>query len=216
MPSAVHRILAAVTAAMLLVTLGISAQVHGRWLTTRFAPLPQPAEEYWSAAANGKMYVLGGSATNIGGRSVLPGRVLEYDPATDKWTARKQMPHPADHMAVAEYHGKIYVFGGTGPQHPTDGGPNTFLLDKGWEYDPVPDSWKALAPIPTGRHAAGRDRGEGLPRIGNGVVFPALVEQKGVRAAVGGMLWSSAAEYVDLTVVFGDRHVVRRMRHLLS
>ena len=139
---------------MLLVTLGVSAQVQGRWLTNKFAPLPQPAEEYWSTAANGKMYLLGGSATTVGGRSVLPGRVLEYDPATDKWTARKQMPHPADHMAVAEYRGRIYVFSGTGPQQPTDGGPNTFLLDKTWEYDPGADSWKALAPIPTRRHAA--------------------------------------------------------------
>jgi len=92
MPSAVHRILAAVTAAMLLVTWGISAQVHGRWLTTKFAPLPQPAEEYWSAAANGKMYVLGGSAT--------------------KWETRRPVPTPRNHPAVGVAGGKIYLIGG--------------------------------------------------------------------------------------------------------
>jgi len=152
--SAVHRILAAVSATVLLVTLTVFAQGQGRWLTTKFAPLSDPAEEYWSIVANGKFYLFGGSAANVGGRAVLPGRVLEYDPATDKWTSKKQMPHPADHMALTEYRGKIYLFGGTGPQQPADGGPNTFFLDKSWEYDPVADSWKALAPIPTKRHAA--------------------------------------------------------------
>ena len=154
MPSAVHRILVAIAVSMLLVTLAVSTQGQGRWSANKLAPLPEPAEEYWSITANGKFYLFGGSATNIGGRQVLPGRVLEYDPATDKWTAKKQMPHPADHMALTEYRGRIYLFGGTGPQQASDGGPNNFFLEKSWEYDPVADSWKPLAPIPTKRHAA--------------------------------------------------------------
>ena len=40
------------------------------------------------------------------------GIVYEYDAAADKWTKKTSMPVPAHHAALAEYRGKIYVFGG--------------------------------------------------------------------------------------------------------
>ena len=132
-----------------------SAQVAGHWITTmKFAPLPEPAEEYWSATANGKFYLLGGTAVRTPRGPLLPGRVLEYDPTTDKWSAKKTMPRPADHMAVAESRGKIYVFGGTSTERPGEVGPSNFQLNDSWEYDPAADSWKSLAPIPSRRNAA--------------------------------------------------------------
>ena len=75
----------------------------------------------------------------------------EYDLATDKWTKKGQVPFAADHMTIAGYKDKIYIFGGTGPA--TEGGPNTTLA-KTWEYTPAADTWKELAPMPLKRTAA--------------------------------------------------------------
>src|SRR5436190_23467046 len=49
-------------------------------------------------------------------------------------------------MALAEYRGKIFVFGGATQESQ----PNAL---KSWEYDPVADSWKELAPMPSKRTA---------------------------------------------------------------
>ena len=154
MTSHLRCALLALAASLLTLPVGVSAQVLGHYVTTtKFAPLPNPAEEYWSATANDKFYLFGGTGVGTGARLMLPGRVLEYDPANDKWTVKKQMPRPADHMNVAEYRGKIYLFGGSGTEKPGETG-NSFQLNDSWEYDPAADSWKALAPTPTRRNAA--------------------------------------------------------------
>lgn len=130
------------------------AQVTGHWVKgTKFAPLSEPAEEYWSATANGKFYLFGGSPVRTGDKVVLPGRVIEYDPATDKFTSKKQMPRPSEHMTVAEAGGKIYLFGGLSTEHPGETTPGTFYLNDSWQYDPANDSWKALAPMLEPRQA---------------------------------------------------------------
>jgi N-acetylneuraminic acid mutarotase len=105
------------------------------------APVPTPEEEYWNATANGKLYLMGG---NQGGKN---DRVLEYDVAADKWTTKKPAPWSANHMALAEYRGKIYVFGGA----TVESQPNAL---KSWEYDPAADSWKELPPMPSKRTAS--------------------------------------------------------------
>ena len=56
----------------------------------RGAPFPEPEEELDGAAANGKMYVMGGYGE--AGKPV--GMVWEYDPANDKWTKKKDMALP--------------------------------------------------------------------------------------------------------------------------
>jgi N-acetylneuraminic acid mutarotase len=157
MKSHIHRAIALLAFGLAAWTLSVSAQSFGHWVTnTKFAPLPETAEEYWSATANGKFYLVGGTAVNEGdaSRTFLPGRMLEYDPGSDKWTAKKKMPRPANHMNVAEYKGKIYVFGGTGTEKAGEAGPGNYQLNDSWEYDPAADSWKALAPAPTRRNAA--------------------------------------------------------------
>ena len=142
MPHGIHRGLAAIAALVTLATLTLTAQSPGRWLTTpKFAPVPAPEEEYWNATANGKLYLMGG---NQGGKN---DRVLEYDIANDKWTTKKPAPWSANHMALAEYRGKIYVFGGA----TVESQPNAL---KSWEYDPAADSWKELPPMPSKRTAS--------------------------------------------------------------
>ena len=154
MNSAIPRMIFFLSANLLL-PFTICAQGYGHWVTTtKFAPLSEPSEEYWSAAANGKFYLFGGTVAGAGShRTSLPGRVLEYDPTTDRWTSKKQMPHPADHMSVAEYRGKIYIFGGAGSEKPDAFGAGNVQLNDAWEYDPAADFWKALAPMPTRRNA---------------------------------------------------------------
>ena len=140
-----------VIAALIVLMFGTTAPVYGqfpgvpqgKW--TKAAPFPEPEEELYGVAAGGKMYVLGGFG--IGGKPV--GMNWEYDPATDKWTKKKGMPLAVHHSALAEYHGKIYMFGGyilnTDPNIPGGGWEP---VDNTWEYDPIADAWKALAPLP--------------------------------------------------------------------
>src|SRR5204863_6207515 len=97
------------------------------------------------AAAGGKMYVFCGLAP--GWKPI--GMAYEYDPATDKWIKKKPMPLLSHHVAFTEYRGKIYAFGGF--VLPASGPPAWVPLNNAWEYDPVADSWKALAPMPTKR-----------------------------------------------------------------
>jgi N-acetylneuraminic acid mutarotase len=184
MTKATCRLLIALAAGVLTLPACLPAQGFGHYVTTtKFAPLPEPAEEYWSATANGKFYLFGGSGATIGTRYVLPGRVLEYDPSADKWTSKKQMPRPSDHMAVAEYRGKIYLFGGVSTEGPGDAGAYNFQLNDSWEYDPTMDSWKALPPMPTRRNAAaaveagGKIYVIGGSGLGPGAPNPASAEQ---------------------------------------
>jgi N-acetylneuraminic acid mutarotase len=53
---------------------------------TKIANFPIPEEELYGAVVNNKFYVLGGFDQD------RMGLVFEYDPATDKWTRKKDMP----------------------------------------------------------------------------------------------------------------------------
>ena len=138
-----------VVAILGVVTLTGAAQAPGRWLTQeKFAPVPNPEEEYWNTVVNGKLYMMGGGrAAGRGGQQAQNTRVLEYDLATDKWTTKKPAPWIANHMALIGYQGKVYVFGGA----TVESQPNAL---KSWVYDPVADTWKDLAPMPSRRTAA--------------------------------------------------------------
>jgi N-acetylneuraminic acid mutarotase len=109
------------------------------------APFPEPDEELYGAAVNGKFYVLGA----WGETGKRPGLNYEYDPATDKWTKKAGMPVAVHHQAQTSYKGKLYVFGGCTAGISGEGG-SQFA----WEYDPVADSWRTLAPMPVKRCSA--------------------------------------------------------------
>ena len=115
------------------------------------APFPEPDEELYGIALNGKMYVMGGWADGN-----AAGVNYEYNPATDKWTKKQPMPRPAHHAALAAANGKIYVMGGFVPPKDTaiPVGGAWEPIDNAWEYDPAADSWKSLPPLPGKRGAA--------------------------------------------------------------
>lgn len=129
-----------------IVVLATVAYAQGKWV--KLAPFPQPAEEISGTAAAGKMYVFAGLAPLW--KPV--GMVYEYDPTSDHWTKKKPMALPSHHVAFTTYHDKIYAFGGF--VLPESGPPAWIPIDNAWEYDPVADTWKALAPMPGKRGSA--------------------------------------------------------------
>jgi N-acetylneuraminic acid mutarotase len=161
------KISAATVALVGLAALTLTAQSPGRWITNKFAPLPQPEEEFTAVVSTDRLYLIGG---NRGQRKEWPRHVLEYDLASDRWTTKKPVPFPGDHMAAAASGGKIYVFGGqaeAGLKQP---------LNAAWEYDPAADSWRPLAPMPTARTAAGAvESGGRLYVIGGNIAGGATV-----------------------------------------
>lgn len=157
-----HYIVGTVLALMLLAPGFSSAQ---KW--SRAAPFPEASEEVYGIAAAGKFYVLGGLAAAW----TPKGLVYEYDPASDQWTKKKNMPLLSHHLAVTQLNGKIYVMGGfVKPEK----GPTAWQpIDNAWEYDPSNDTWKALAPLPTKRGSASATVVNGkIYVIGGGGNFP--------------------------------------------
>src|SRR5678816_356890 len=150
MSKALNRRIAIFVMMSLVFALAASAQMPtSPW--KKGAPFPQPDEELYGVALNGKMYVIGGWDDGKAG-----GVTYEYDPATDKWTKKQPMPRPAHHAALAAANGKIYVMGGFVAPSETalPLGAAWQPIDNAWQYDPVADSWKSLAPLPTKRGSA--------------------------------------------------------------
>src|SRR5258705_8244746 len=169
----------AVMAMAISVTLGAqNPPARGlRW--SKAAPFPQPEEELYGTVIDGKFYVVGGFGFNPlppGGTITLnpqpaaaanaargggaapnagpcggcpPGLVYEYDPGPDKWTKKKDIPVHVHHQAQAAVNGKLYIFGGCLRAISGEGGTTNV-----WEFDPVADAYRALAPLPVKRCSA--------------------------------------------------------------
>jgi N-acetylneuraminic acid mutarotase len=142
-------IITAVLASLVLAAAALAQMPINPW--KKAAPFPEPDEELYGVAVNGKMYVIGGWDDGKAG-----GVNYEYNPATDKWTKKKSMPRPAHHAALATVNGKIYVLGGfvvpKETQVPVGGAWEP--IDDAWVYDPASDSWESLAPLPGKRGSA--------------------------------------------------------------
>jgi len=133
----------AVIAVLVSATAALAQKPTSPW--SKGAPFPEPDEELYGVAADGKLYVIGGW-----GHGKAQGVTYEYDPATDRWTKKKPMPRPAHHAALAAANGKVYVIGGfVAPQQtavPVGGAWEP--IDDAWEYNTATDTWKSLAPLP--------------------------------------------------------------------
>ena len=73
--------LAVMIASLVFVTTALAQMPTSPW--KKGAPFPEPDEELYGVAANGKLYVIGGWDDGKAG-----GVNYEYDPATDKWTKK--------------------------------------------------------------------------------------------------------------------------------
>ena len=135
---------------LLLFLVCSSAKAQFVWETKQ--DIPGVSTGRWGAycfSLNDKIYVAGGYA----GGGVLDNKkdFWEYDPATDTWTQKPDVPGGTDRTGAIAFSigGKGYI--GLGSMdvftHPS-------LTDL-WEYDPVANTWTKKADLPdTGRKSA--------------------------------------------------------------
>jgi N-acetylneuraminic acid mutarotase len=111
---------------------------------TPLAPMPTARDHLTMEAVNGMLYALGGRPVTIN----APVAANEaYDPNTNTWQARAPLPVARGGHGSAVLDGKIIVFGGEG----NVGVPSGMFANTD-EYDPISNSWRALAPMITPRH----------------------------------------------------------------
>ena len=73
----------------------------------------------------------------------------EYNPTTNTWTTKAEMPTPRFSFAIAVYHNKIYCIGGLiANSNPMRGSSVTGAIEV---YDPATDTWEVKKPMPTPR-----------------------------------------------------------------
>jgi N-acetylneuraminic acid mutarotase len=110
---------------------------------TSKADMPTATVNASASAANGRIYVIGGSP---GGSQWYQGisTVREYDPATDTWTPKADMPTARTALSTSVVNGRIYAIGGRF-------GNNRSAFSTVEEYDPATDTWTPKAGMPTER-----------------------------------------------------------------
>ena len=116
--------------------------VTDNWTTK--TPMPTARFAHSTSVVDGKIYVIGGTASS----SFWAGfrRTVEvYDPLTDTWTSKADMPTARIFFSTSVVDGKIYAIGGV---LVTKAGLSTVEV-----YDPATDTWTTKTPMPTARHA---------------------------------------------------------------
>jgi N-acetylneuraminic acid mutarotase len=108
---------------------------------TRKADMPTARACVSTSAVNGKIYAIGGTP-GYGQWYQGLSTVEEYDPATDTWTKKADMPTPRTYHSTCAVNGKVYAIGGR------TGGNDLSPVE---EYDPATDTWTSVADIPTAR-----------------------------------------------------------------
>ena len=102
---------------------------------------PTPIQGVHGAAVlNGKIYAVGYTTNPL----------YEYDPATNNWTFKTQVPTFRDYFAIAACQNKIYIIGGRTGSEPLHGDAITCGLNQA--YDPATDTWENKASMPTNRN----------------------------------------------------------------
>jgi N-acetylneuraminic acid mutarotase len=130
--------------------LGGQTQDRGGWRTA--APAPMKRTEVAAATVGEKIYVVGGfEEPSLGNvlNFAISAAVEEYDPSTDRWTAKSPMPVGLHHVGIGVVGGQLYVIGGYKQSAMSVWGPVATV----YRYDPVSDLWSERAPMPTARGA---------------------------------------------------------------
>jgi N-acetylneuraminic acid mutarotase len=116
---------------------------------TRKADMPTPRNALSTAVVDGKVYAIGGwgfdrpeagleASLKAGGGDFSTVEV--YDPATDTWATRADMPTARSHMTVSAFGGKIYAIGGGTPRLGAD-----LYLSLMEVYDTATNRWSPAA-----------------------------------------------------------------------
>lgn len=116
--------------------------ITNKW--SRKADMPATRYGFSAEAVNGKIYVIGGCP--IGGQFFGNGGILslveEYDPMSDKWTKKADMPTARMFLTTSMVGGKIYAIGGQSLKE---------FLSVVEEYDPLTDNWIKKSDMPTAK-----------------------------------------------------------------
>ena len=110
------------------------------------ASLPQELCGLTASVVNDKIYVIGGS-TSLLGTGYVVDSVYEYNPVSNSWTRKSNIPTPIAYASADVVDGKIYIIGGC-----------NFKLNAAYnsvyEYNPTSDTWKKKSDMPTARFLA--------------------------------------------------------------
>ncbi|MBI4485807.1 MAG: Ig-like domain repeat protein, partial [Acidobacteria bacterium] len=126
------------------ITFGVQST---QWTFKASLPAPQTSPAY--AALNGLIYAAGGwDAAHLCSYLNL---FTEYNPATNTWSSRREMPTPREGARAGVWDGKVYVVGGS----IGCGNPPTYRTGANEAYDPATNTWSTRAPMPTARSSHG-------------------------------------------------------------
>jgi len=105
--------------------------------------------ESLGAVVDGKLYVFGGfnTADFVSGTSQ---RVSFYNPATNTWTRKGDMPTQLTHSPTVVDGHNVYFIGGYDGLHPKN-----YSTTAVWKYDTINDTWTPFVPLPVSRGAGG-------------------------------------------------------------
>ena len=108
--------------------------------------MPTPRIGLATSVVNKKIYAIGGASSwQTGGQALSAVEV--YDPITDSWVKKADLPIPRSTLTASAVDGKIYVIGGwTGPIVTSS------YLSQIDVYDPMLDSWEQRSNLPTLRN----------------------------------------------------------------
>ena len=134
--------LAAILACSLGHSLPSALAAPGSW--TRKADMPIARGGHAACEVDGILYVMGGGTKTNSDFPQLQS-LLAYDPKTDSWTPKRDMPTARRFLAACAVDGIIYTIGG--------GGLITPPTDAVEAYDPKTDTWMAKAHLPAARSA---------------------------------------------------------------
>ena len=125
---------------------------------TRRADMPTPRNALSTAVVDGKIYAIGGwgyDRPEGGWESIDPTATGQdfstmevYDPKTDTWATRADMPTPRSHMTVSALGGKIHAIGGRARIVAGRSGEYRPLLEV---YETATNRWSRAADLPTPR-----------------------------------------------------------------
>ncbi len=132
--------------------------VKNKW--SKKANMLTPRAFFSAISFDNKIYCFGGLAmagSKANGRNkdeIYLSSVEEYDPITDKWTKKANMPTGRAGLSTSVVNGFIYAMGGQIPS-----GEKVFLTERPIslsvieKYDPKTDKWTKISDMPTARYA---------------------------------------------------------------
>ena len=155
---------------------------------TRKADMPTARIGFATSVVNGKVFVIGGSAQlemdEFGDTSLST--VEMYDPKTDTWERKSDMPTARSGVSVSVVDGKIYAVGGSKIkriQMPRGFSSESEELATLEMYDPITDTWTQKADMPTPKKT--------MTCVVNGKIY-----------AIGGWLTTNQKPHLGTVVVY--------------